>query len=81
MNFLFATPSRRSRGLCIFQKWAVDFDPSTLRLKVGSSSKLPTTMKIPTWVTLKQILEEFQTVSIQIAENIRELINMDTSND
>lgn len=38
-------------------------------------------MSIPTWITLKQVPEEFQAVAFQIAEGIGELIGIDTSND
>lgn len=79
-QLLLATPYRGTRGLCIFQRWTADFEPKTLASS-GSKSALPASMKIPTWVTLKQIPEEFQAVAMEIAEGIGELIGLDSSND
>ncbi len=38
-NLLMATPYRGSKGLCIFQKWTADFDPSSIQIGTGSNSK------------------------------------------
>lgn len=80
-NLLLATPYRGSKGLCIFQKWTPDFDPTSTQIGMGSRSNLHKNTKIPTWITLRQIPEEFQAVAMQIAEGIGELIGLDTYND
>ncbi len=38
-------------------------------------------MRIPTWITLRQVTEEFQAVTKQIAERIGELVGIDSTND
>lgn len=78
---LLATPYRGYRGLCIFQRWSVDFDLVTLKGGKVSGSNLPTNMKFPTWITLKQVSKEYQAVALEIVKGIGEVIGMDTSND
>lgn len=38
-------------------------------------------MKIPTWVTLRKIPEEFQAVALEIAQGIGDVIGFDTANE
>lgn len=78
---LLATPYRCYKGLCIFQKWFADFDPSIHKSEKPSGSNIPTNTKIPTWITLKHVPEEFQAVALDIAKDIGEVIGMSTSND
>lgn len=80
-GMLLATPYKGFKGLCIFQKWTAEFDPVTFESSAGSSSVSPSTMKIPTSITLRQIPEEFQAVVREIAESIGEIIGVDSSND
>jgi hypothetical protein len=69
---------RTQACLCIFQKWVVGFDPH--KKKNMASGGKESGIKIPTWVTLKQIPEEFQGVVHQIAASIGEVLSADSAN-
>jgi hypothetical protein len=72
------TPYRSAEGMCVFQSWKPGFDPSAERSVTGKG--LMTQTKIPTWVTLRQVPEEFQGVSHQIAAGIGEVLGADDAN-
>jgi hypothetical protein len=72
------TPYRSAEGMCVFQSWTPGFDPSVERSVTGKG--LMTQTKIPTWVTLRQVPEEFQGVSHQIAACIGEVLGADDAN-
>lgn len=41
----------------------------------------PQALKIPTWITLRQVQEEFMGVAKEIALGLREVLGIDESND
>ena len=54
-------PLSSSLGLYVLQKWIVGFDPNT---KMGlPNTKIGEGLKIPTWITLYNILDNFKSVS------------------
>lgn len=77
-KLLLTTPNRSSQGLCIFQRWVPGFEPFSERGCIMDGKT--TGMKIPIWVTLKQIPDEFRGVAQQIAEGIGELLGADSAN-
>jgi hypothetical protein len=54
------------------------FDPYVERK--GNQSVAPSGMKIPTWITLRKVPEEFIGVAEQIAQNIGDLLGVDAAN-
>jgi hypothetical protein len=52
MIFLFY---RYLFGLCVFQCWIPDFDPMVERRIMAGDTKAKTRLKIPTWVTLRNL--------------------------
>jgi hypothetical protein len=68
---LLLIPWRSRYGMCIFQRWMPGFDPYVERK--GNQSVAPSGMKIPTWITLRKVPEEFIGVAEQIAQNIGDL--------
>jgi hypothetical protein len=59
-KILMLTPHRSKWGTCILQTWTSDF----------TSSK-PTGLKVPTWVTLKEVPGESLGVAAEIATGLR----------
>lgn len=78
-NLLLLTPYHSPYGLCIFQRWIPSFDPSA---DFGSRSLdgHMLGMKIPTWVTLRHLPDEFRGVANQIAAGLGELLGEDLHN-
>jgi hypothetical protein len=75
---LLLIPWRSRYGMCIFQRWMPGFDPYVERK--GNQSVAPSGMKIPTWITLRKVPEEFIGVAEQIAQNIGDLLGVDAAN-
>jgi hypothetical protein len=75
---LLLTPWRSRFGMCVFQKWVPGFDPHEER--GGNLSAAPQGMKIPTWITLRKVPEEFIGVAEQIAQGIGDLLGVDAAN-
>jgi hypothetical protein len=65
-----------SIGICIFQKWAVGFDPNADR-DFATKEGTVNGMRIPTWVTLRNVPDEFRGVLHQIATGIGEVLGTD----
>jgi hypothetical protein len=63
------TPHRSKWGTCILQTWTPNFN----------SSK-PVGLKVPTWVTLKEVRGEFLGVADQIAADLGEVVGSDKRN-
>jgi hypothetical protein len=81
-NLLMLTPYRLKFGLCVFQWWVSDFDPNTDIGGPAMGSKGQTNgLIIPTWITLRQVKEEFMEVAKEIAARIGEVLGVDEGND
>jgi hypothetical protein len=81
-NLLLLTPFRSEQGLCVFQEWSPNFD---LEDELGGASRGAKGghqgFKIPTWITLRNVREEFMAVAQEIAAGIGEVLGVDESND
>jgi hypothetical protein len=81
-NILLLTPFRSRFGLCVFQRWVPDFDPSNDFGGTAKGAKKETqSLIIPTWITLRHVREEFMGVAKEIAAGIGEVLGVDESND
>lgn len=65
-KLLTLTPFKSRWGNCVMQKWIPNFDSAN-----------PRGMKIPTWITLRRVPDEFQFVARQIAEGLDEVLGGD----
>lgn len=68
-KLLMLTPHRSRWGTCILQTWTPGFNAAK-----------PEGLKIPTWVTLKDVPDEFLGVAEQIAGGLGELLGVDRRN-
>ena len=75
-NLLLLTPYRSTVGICIFQWWMAGFDLNADR-GVTSAEGRKAGMKIPTWVTLRHVPNEFRGVVEQIAAGIGKVLGTD----
>ena len=76
-HLLLLAPYRAEEGLCIFQRWFAGFDPTTEKTIHTNSLRWSHSMKIPTWITLKQVLVEFMGVIQEIVASIGDIIGSD----
>jgi hypothetical protein len=81
-NLLLLTPFQSNQGLCVFQRWSPNFDPED---ELGGASRGPRGghqgFKIPTWITLRNVREEFMGVAQEIAAGIGEVLGTEDAND
>ena len=77
-RLLLLTPYRSNDGLCVFQQWFADFDPTSNKTARIDKNGFTRSMKIPTWITLKQVPVEFMGV-LHIAAGIGEVLGTDNS--
>jgi hypothetical protein len=68
-KILMLTPHRSKWGTCILQSWASNFNSSQ-----------PTGLKVPTWITLKDVPGEFLGVVAEIASGLGDLVDSDKCN-
>ncbi|KAG0556684.1 hypothetical protein KC19_11G071700, partial [Ceratodon purpureus] len=68
-KLLTLTPFKSRWGNCVMQNWVPNFNPAN-----------PRGLKIPTWVTLRRVPDEFQCVARQIAEGLGEVLGGDRKN-
>lgn len=68
-KLLMLTPHRTRWGTCILQTWTPGFNAAK-----------PVGLRIPTWVTLKGVPDEFLGVAEQIASGLGELLGSDRRN-
>jgi hypothetical protein len=73
------TPYRSTEGMCVFQHWTAGFNPNVERSAAGKGGSA-VSPKIPTWVTLRQIPDEFLGVCHQIAAGIGEILGTNEAN-
>jgi hypothetical protein len=78
-QLLLLTLRRSSAGFCIFQRWAPGFDPNAKRI-MGTVEGKRAAMKIPTWIALRHLPEEFRGVAPQIAANLGKLLGTNSNN-
>jgi hypothetical protein len=77
---LLLTPHRSSSGLCVFQRWVAGFDSDMERGNVSTRAGTPISMRIPTWLILRNLKGEFRGIARQIAEDLGELLGEDQGN-
>jgi hypothetical protein len=65
--------------MCVFQHWTAGFNPNVERSAAGKGGSA-VSPKIPTWVTLRQIPDEFLGVCHQIAAGIGEILGTNEAN-
>jgi hypothetical protein len=65
--------------MCVFQHWTAGFNPNAERSTAGKGGSTASP-KIPTWITLRQILDEFLGVCHQIAAGIGEILGTNKAN-
>jgi hypothetical protein len=68
-KILMLTPHRSRWGTCLLQSWMSNF----------TSSK-PTGLKVPTWITLKEVPGEFLGVAAKITAGLGDLVGSDKRN-
>jgi hypothetical protein len=68
-KILMLTPHKSRWGTCILQTWTPGFVASK-----------PTGLKVPTWVTLKDVPGEFMRVAAEMASGLGELLGSDRRN-
>lgn len=68
-KLLTLTPFKSRWGNCVMQNWVPNFNSAN-----------PKGMKIPTWITLRRVPDEFQCVARQIAEGLGEVLGGDKKN-
>lgn len=79
-KLLLLTPFRTAQGLCVFQRWSPTFDPedelggAAIGSKGGNQG-----FSIPTWITLRNVREEFMGVIREIVAGIGEILGEDDS--
>ena len=66
---LMRTPHHSSWGTCLLQNWIPGFN-----------SGRPVGLKVPTWVTLKAVPDEYVGVIKQVAQNLGEILGSDKRN-
>ena len=68
-KILMRTPHHSACGTCLLQNWIPGF-----------SSGRPVGLKVPTWVTLKAVPDEFVGIIKQIAQSLGEILGSDKRN-
>jgi hypothetical protein len=68
-KILMLTPYKSRWGTCIFQTWMPGFNATK-----------PVGLKVPTWVTLKDVPGEFLNVAAEMASKLGELLGSDKRN-
>jgi len=68
-KLLMLTPHRSRWGTCILQKWTSGF-----------KAHKPSRLRIPTWVILKDLLEEFLNVASEIVGGLGVVLGIDKRN-
>jgi hypothetical protein len=79
-RLMLLSPFRSSAGLCIFQRWVPDFDPNADRGIHKGNRRADFGLKIPTWITLSNLQDEFRGVAHQIAAGLGEVLGASSDN-
>jgi hypothetical protein len=73
-QLLLLSPFRSVAGMCIFQRWILDFDPEADRGIRHGSARAVAGLTIPTWITLRNLQDEFRGVAHQIVAGLSEVL-------
>jgi hypothetical protein len=79
-RLMLLSPFRSFAGLCIFQWWVPDFDPNADRGIHKGNCRADIGLKIPTWITLRNLQDEFRGVAHQIAAGLGEVLGASSDN-
>jgi hypothetical protein len=81
-NLTFFSPYRSPFGLYSFQRWVPDFDPNAEREIKSENVRTaePAGLVISTWITLRNLQEEFRGVTQQNVTGLEEVIGVSSDN-